>query len=37
VPVVNVPGFAARSIYVCLLAGKNPNRIFPDAPVGAST
>lgn len=29
VPVVNMPGFAARSIYVCPLDGKNPNRVFP--------
>ena len=29
VPVVNLPGFAARSIYVCPLDGKNPNRVFP--------
>lgn len=29
VPVLNLPGFAARSIYVCPLDGKNPNRVFP--------
>jgi predicted deacylase len=29
VPVVNMPGFAARSIYICPLDGKNPNRVFP--------
>lgn len=29
VPVVNLPGFVARSIYVCPLDGKNPNRVFP--------
>ena len=29
VPVVNMPGLAARSIYVCPLDGKNPNRVFP--------
>jgi predicted deacylase len=29
VPVINLPGFAARSIYVCPLDGKNPNRVFP--------
>jgi predicted deacylase len=29
VPVVNMAGFAARSIYVCPLDGKNPNRVFP--------
>jgi predicted deacylase len=29
VPVINLPGFAARSIYICPLDGKNPNRVFP--------
>ncbi len=29
VPVINLPGFVARSIYVCPLDGKNPNRVFP--------
>jgi predicted deacylase len=29
VPVMNMPGFVARSIYVCPLDGKNPNRVFP--------
>ena len=29
VPVLNLPGFAARSIYVCPLDRKNPNRVFP--------
>ena len=28
-PVVNLPGFASRSIYICPLDGKNPNRVFP--------
>jgi predicted deacylase len=28
-PIVNMPGFVARSIYVCPLDGKNPNRVFP--------
>ena len=28
-PVLNLPGFAARSIYVCPLDAKNPNRVFP--------
>src|SRR6478672_1953916 len=27
VPVVNMPAFGARSIYVCPLDGKNPNRV----------
>jgi predicted deacylase len=34
VPVVNIPGFAARSIYVCPLDGKNPNRVFPGDAAG---
>lgn len=34
VPVVNLPGFLARSIYVCPLDGKNPNRVFPGDAVG---
>ncbi len=37
VPVVNMPGFAARSIYVCPLDGKNPNRVFPGDPSGTGT
>jgi predicted deacylase len=37
VPVVNMPGFAARSIYVCPLDGKNPNRVFPGDPAGTGT
>ena len=36
-PVVNLPGFAARSIYVCPLDGKNPNRVFPGSPTGSPT
>src|SRR5947199_3464471 len=32
VPVVNLPAFSARSIYVCPLDGKNPNRMFPGNP-----
>jgi uncharacterized protein len=36
-PIVNVPGFSPRSIYVCPLDGKNPNRYFPgNAEGGAS-
>jgi predicted deacylase len=37
VPVVNMPGFAARSIYVCPLDGKNPNRVFPGDAGGTGT
>jgi predicted deacylase len=37
VPVVNLPGFAARSIYVCPLDGKNPNRVFPGDAAGTGT
>jgi predicted deacylase len=37
VPVVNIPGFAARSIYVCPLDGKNPNRVFPGDPAGTAS
>ncbi len=35
VPVVNQPGFAGRSIYVCPLDGKNPNRVFPGDAAGS--
>lgn len=34
VPVVNTPAFAARSIYVCPLDGRNLNRVFPGSPEG---
>ena len=37
VPVINLPGFAARSIYVCPLDGKNPNRVFPGDSGGTGT
>jgi predicted deacylase len=37
VPVVNMPGFAARSIYVCPLDGKNPNRVFPGDAAGTAS
>jgi predicted deacylase len=37
VPVVNVPGFSARSIYVCPLDGKNLNRFFPGNAAGSPT
>jgi uncharacterized protein len=37
VPVMNLPAFTARSIYVCPLDGRNLNRVFPgDARGGAS-
>ena len=37
VPVVNLPGLAARSIYICPLDGKNPNRVFPGDAAGTGT
>ncbi len=37
VPVVNMPGFAARSIYICPLDGKNPNRVFPGDAGGSGS
>jgi predicted deacylase len=37
VPVVDVPAFSARSIYVCPLDGKNPNRVFPGNPHGSAS
>ncbi len=37
VPVINLPGFAARSIYVCPLDGKNPNRVFPGDAGGSGS
>lgn len=36
-PVVNMPGFRARSIYVCPLDGKNPNRVFPGDAAGSGS
>ncbi len=35
-PIVNMPAFRARSIYVCPLDGKNLNRIFPGSPEGSA-
>ena len=35
-PIVNMPAFRARSIYVCPLDGKNLNRIFPGNPEGSA-
>jgi uncharacterized protein len=37
VPVVNMPAFAARSIYVCPLDGKNLNRVFPGDVRGSAS
>jgi predicted deacylase len=37
IPVVNLPGFPVRAIYVCPLDGKNPNRFFPGDPGGSPT
>ena len=37
VPVMNMPGFGARSIYVCPLDGKNLNRVFPGNAQGSAS
>jgi predicted deacylase len=37
VPVVNVPGFRARSMYVCPLDGQNVNRVFPGDREGTAS
>ncbi len=37
VPIVNMPEFGARSIYVCPLDGKNPNRVFPGNAQGSAS
>jgi uncharacterized protein len=37
VPVVDIPALSARSIYVCPLDGKNPNRVFPGNPQGSAS
>jgi len=37
VHIVDVPAFAARSIYICPLDGKNPNRVFPGRPDGTAS
>jgi uncharacterized protein len=37
IPVVNMPGFSARSIYVCPLDGINLNRVFPGKPNGGAS
>jgi uncharacterized protein len=36
-PVVNMPGFKARSIYVCPLDGVNLNRVFPGKADGGAS
>jgi uncharacterized protein len=36
-PVLDMPAFSARSIYVCPLDGKNPNRVFPGNPHGSAS
>jgi predicted deacylase len=37
VPVMNMPSFTARSIYVCPLDGKNLNRVFPGNAQGTAS
>ncbi|MGD0308565.1 MAG: M14 family metallopeptidase [Acidobacteriota bacterium] len=37
VPILNVPGFSARSIYICPLDGKNLNRVFPGNSGGTAS
>lgn len=37
VPVMNLPAFTARSIYLCPLDGKNLNRVFPGNPNGTAS
>lgn len=37
VPVLDMPAFTARSIYVCPLDGKNPNRVFPGNANGSAS
>lgn len=36
-PVVNIPAFKARSIYICPMDGINPNRVFPGKADGGLT
>jgi len=36
-PVMNMPAFAARSIYVCPLDGRNLNRVFPGDANGTAS
>jgi uncharacterized protein len=37
VPVMNIPSFRARSIYVCPLDGRNLNRVFPGNAQGTAS
>src|SRR5262245_34636362 len=37
IPVMNMPAFGARSIYVCPLDGKNLNRVFPGNAAGTAS
>jgi len=37
VPIMNVPGFSSRSIYICPLDGKNLNRVFPGNAAGTAS
>lgn len=37
VPVMNIPGFSVRSIYICPLDGKNLNRSFPGNASGSAS
>jgi predicted deacylase len=37
VPVMNIPSFVARSIYICPLDGKNLNRVFPGNAQGTAS
>lgn len=37
VHIVDLPAFHSRSIYVCPLDGKNPNRVFPGDPEGTAS
>lgn len=37
VPVMNIPAFTARSIYICPLDGKNLNRVFPGNAHGTAS
>ena len=37
VPVMNLPAFTARSIYICPLDGKNLNRVFPGNARGSAS
>jgi predicted deacylase len=37
VPVMNMPAFTTRSIYVCPLDGRNLNRVFPGNPRGTAS